>query len=114
MDIKPLDDVMNYFSFIFLTYISLFLVVIINFFKTIHITKKIISKDTKKIIFTDLIISVICGIAMYYGMLFMGVLADNDALNWSYWNKWLMFIGATSFVIFIINLIIVLRNKNKC
>lgn len=44
----------------------------------------------------------------------MGVLADNDALNWSYWNKWLMFIGATSFVIFIINLIIVLRNKNKC
>ncbi|CAG9704765.1 hypothetical protein CNEO4_710042 [Clostridium neonatale] len=40
-----------------------------------------------------------------------GVLADNNALNWSYWDKWLWFISTTSFIIFIINLIIVASNK---
>ena len=113
IEIKPLDDVMNYFIMIFIAYISLFLVIIINFLKALYLNKKATSKNIRTIMFVDLIIYVICGLAMLCGMMFMGVLADNNALNWYYWNKWLWFILATSFTIFIINIIIVATNKKS-
>lgn len=116
MEINPLDDVMNYFIMIFITYISLFLVIIINFFKALYLNKKVASKNTRTIMFIDLIVDIICGFSMLWGLMFMGVLDDNNAINWSYWNKWLYFISATSFIIFIINLIIVVtgrKNNNR-
>ena len=111
IEIKPLDDVMNYFIWIFVTYIALFLVIIINFLKALYLNKKSISKDNKAVMVIDLIVDVICGLAMFCGLMFLGVLADNNALNWVYWDKWLWFISATSFTIFIINMIIVMTNK---
>ena len=113
MEINPLDDVMNYFIMIFITYISLFLVIIINFLKALYLNKKVASKNTRTIMFIDLIVDIICGFSMLWGLMFMGVLADNNAINWSYWNKWLYFISATSFIIFIINLIIVVTGKKN-
>lgn len=111
MEIKPLDDVMYYFLWIFAAYISLFVVIVVNFLKALYLKKKITSKRTRVIMSVDLIVDVICGLSMLGGIMFMGVLADNNAFNWSYWNKWLWFISATSFTIFIINLFIVINNK---
>jgi len=111
IEIKPLDDVMNYFIWIFVTYIALFLVIIINFLKALYLNKKSTSKDNKAVMVIDLIVDVICGLAMFCGLMFLGVLADNNGLNWVYWDKWLWFISATSFTIFIINMIIVMTNK---
>lgn len=113
IEINSLDDVMNYFAWIIATYIALFLVIIINFFKVLFLNKKSTLKDNKPVIVIDLIVDVICGLAMFCGLMFMGVLADNNAPNWAYWNKWLWFISATSFTIFIINIIIVMANKKS-
>lgn len=112
-EIKPLDDVMNYFMLAFTAYIALFIVIIVNFLKALYFTKNTKSKPSKLLMITDLIIDIVCGLAMAYGMMFMGVLADNNALNWSYWNKWLYFISACSLIIFIANTIIVVANKKK-
>ena len=49
IEIKPLDDVMNYFIWIFVTYIALFLVIIINFLKALYLNKKSTSKDNKAV-----------------------------------------------------------------
>ena len=111
IEIKSLDNIMNYFIWIFVTYIALFFVIIINFLKILYLNKKSTSKYNKTVMIIDLIIDIICGLAMFCGLMFMGVLADNNALNWIYWNKWLWFISATSFTIFIINIIIVMTNK---
>lgn len=43
----------------------------------------------------------------------MGVLADNNAPNRSYWNNWLWFISATSATIFIINIALALIRKKE-
>ena len=50
IEINSLDDVMNYFAWIIATYIALFLVIIINFFKVLFLNKKSTLKDNKPVI----------------------------------------------------------------
>ena len=69
IEIKPLDDVMNYFIWIFVTYIALFLVIIINFLKALYLNKKSTSKDNKAVMVIDLIIDVMSGLAMFCGLM---------------------------------------------
>lgn len=111
--INPLDDIMNYFSMIFITYISLFLIIIINFLKALYLNKKNSSNNIRATMFIDLVVDLICGLTMLCGLMFMGVLADNNAPNWSYWNNWLWFISATSATIFIINIALTLIRKKE-
>ncbi|WP_156627279.1 hypothetical protein [Clostridium tertium] len=60
LEIKPLDDVMKYFQWIFTAYIILFIIVCINFYKAIKIRKKLVNNNAiRKIINTfDLIIDI--------------------------------------------------------
>lgn len=104
LEVKSLDDVMKHFMMIFITYIVLFSIIIINFIKALYLNKKTKYKDNRVTMVVDLIIDIVCGFAMLCGLMFMGILADNNALNWNYWNKWLWFISAASFTIFIIKL----------
>lgn len=113
LEIQPLDDVMSYFQFIFFAYVTLFIIVCVNFFKALYINKK--SKENHSIgkstqIF-DLGIDVLCGLAMYTGLMFQGVLADNNALNSSIWSNRLVLISIISFTIFILNVIVVFRKR---
>lgn len=113
LEVKPLDDVMNHFQWIFIAYIVLFIIVCINFYKAIKIRKKLINNNAirKSIQTLDLIIDILCGLAMYAGLMFQGVLADNNALNWTYWNDILIIISIVSLIIFILNVILVVKKK---
>ncbi|MGG7059612.1 hypothetical protein ACQPUY_11785 [Clostridium nigeriense] len=113
LEVKPLDDVMNHFQWIFIAYIVLFIIVCINFYKAIKIRKKLINNNAirKSIQTLDLIIDILCGLAMYAGLMFQGVLADNNALNWTYWNDILIIISMVSLIIFILNVILVVKKK---
>jgi len=80
MVVEPLKDVMSYFHFVFIAYIVLFIIVLVNFYKALHIKK--LSENKYKGRFVqklDLFIDVLCGIAMAAGIMFQGVLADNNA-----------------------------------
>ncbi len=114
LEVKPLDNVMNNFQFVFIAYIILFIIVCINFYKAIRIRKNLINNNViRKLINTyDLIIDVLCGVAMYTGLIFQGVLADNNALNWTYWNDILIGISIISLIIFILNIIVVVKKKD--
>ncbi|MBE6053372.1 MAG: hypothetical protein E7212_05575 [Clostridium sartagoforme] len=115
LEVKPLDDVMMHFQWVFMAYIILFSVVCINFYKAIKIRKHLINNNAirKSINALDLIVDVLCGVAMYGGLMFMGVLADNNALKWSYWNDILVGISIASLIIFILTVILVIKKKKS-
>ncbi|MDV4151659.1 hypothetical protein R0131_12570 [Clostridium sp. AL.422] len=115
VEIKPLDDVMLHFQWVFVAYIVLFIIVCINFYKAINIRNKLINNNAiRKVIQTsDLIVDILCGIAMYAGLMFQGVLADNNALNWTFWNDILIGISIVSLIIFILNIIVVVKKKES-
>ncbi len=113
MLVKPLDDVMSYFEFAFFAYIVLLIIVSLNFYKALYIRKNLpdgnsIGKLVQKL---DLIIGVFCGIAMFAGLIFQGVLADNNALGYHAWSNILLGISSVSFIIFALNVIVVLRER---
>ena len=113
LEVKPLDNVMNHFQLVFIAYIVLFIIICVNFYKAIRVRKNLINNNViRKLINTyDLIIDVLCGVAMYAGIIFQGVLADNNALNWTFWNDVLIGISILSLVIFILNIVVVVKKK---
>lgn len=109
-EISNLDDIMYYFKYAFFPYVVLFIVVIINFFKTVSYKKN----EKNSSVWIDLAVGVLCGIAMGAGLLFQGVLADNNAPDYMGWCNALAIISVVSFIIFTINLIVVIkRSLNK-
>lgn len=113
IDIKPLDDVMFHFKYAFIAYIILFIIVVFNLLKAIYIKKKCHEEKLifKIILGIDLVIDILCGIAMAGGVMFQGVLADNNAVDCFRWMKILDVISIISFIIFILNVIVVFRRK---
>lgn len=113
MEVKPLDDVMFHFQWVFFAYAALLVVVVGNFFKAIYINNSM-KKDGKTIQVMDLVIDVICGLAMAAGFMFQGVLADNNAVGYEIWGDRLLLIAFSSLVVFILNVIIVfIPSKRK-
>jgi hypothetical protein len=113
MVVKPLDDVMSFFGFEFSAYIVLFIVVFLNFYKALYLRNNTpngssIGKLVQK---SDLLTSVLCGAAMAAGLIFQGVLADNNALGYNKWFTTLLGISIVSIVIFIVNVIVVFRKR---
>lgn len=115
LEVKPLDDVMLQFQLIFIAYIVLFIIVCINLYKAIKIRKNLMNNNAirKSIQTLDLAVDILCGLAMYSGLMFQGVLADNNALNWTCWNDILIGISIVSLIIFILNIIVVFKKKKN-
>lgn len=115
LEVKPLDNVMQQFQLIFIAYIVLFSIVCINLYKAIKIRKYLMNNNAirKSIQVLDLIVDILCGIGMYSGLMFQGVLADNNALNWTSWNYILIGISIVSLIIFILNIILVFKKKKS-
>ncbi|MEG2289366.1 MAG: hypothetical protein RR891_10435 [Clostridium sp.] len=113
MVVDPLNDVMSYFKFEFLAYIVLFMIIILNFYKALYIKKNLLDDNSigRLIQSVDLIIDVLCGLAMAAGLVFQGVLADNNALGYNVWFNILLGISIVSFIIFVLNLNVVFRER---
>jgi phosphoglycerol transferase MdoB-like AlkP superfamily enzyme len=113
MVVEPLNDVMSYFKFAFLAYIVLFIIIVLNFYKSLYIRKNLPPNNPigKLIQRFDLVIDIFCGIAMAAGLMFQGVLADNNALGHDTWFIILLAISIVSFIIFVVNVIVVRREK---
>lgn len=115
IEVKPLDDIMMYFKWVFIAYTVLFIIVCINFYKAIKIRRNLINNNVvrKSIHTLDLIVDILCLIAMSSGFMFQGVLADNNALNWAYWRDILIGISAVSLIIFILTAIVAIKKKKN-
>ena len=113
MVVKPLDDVMYYFGFAFFAYIVLFIIVCLNLYKALYIRKNTPNGNSisKLIQISDLVIDILCGVAMAGGLIFQGVLADNNALGHKTWLNTLLAISIVSLIIFVLNVIAIFRKR---
>ncbi|MFR1709566.1 MAG: hypothetical protein ACLSV2_11755 [Clostridium sp.] len=113
MVIDPLTDVMSYFRFVFFAYIVLFIVISLNFYKAICIRKNASNDNSNHRLIQsyDLIIDILCGLAMIGGLIFQGVLADNNALVNTNWSNALILLSIGSLIIFILNVIVVFKKR---
>lgn len=115
MEIKQLDDIMNHFYFGFFAYISLFLVILINFSKAFYNRVKIKKGELSSInggVF-EIISSGVCFVGICMGQMFMGVLGDNNALGFHKWNTYLNIISLLSLVFLIITFFLVIRARKN-
>lgn len=113
MVVKPLNDIMSYFEFAFFAYIVLFIIVCLNFYKALYISKNKHNGNSigKLIQISDLVINILCGVAMASGLIFQGVLADNNAFGHNTWLNILLAISIISLIIFVLNVIAVFRKR---
>lgn len=115
VDIKPLDEIIVHLRWVFIAYLVLFVIICINFYKAIKIRKKLINNNAirKSIQTLDLIVDILCLIAICAGLRFQGILVDNNVVNWGYWNDILMGISIASLIIFILTVIVVIKKKKN-
>ncbi len=113
MVVEPLNDVMSHFRFVFSAYVVLFIIIVLNFYKSLHIRKNLQRDNSvgKLIQRFDLVIDIFCGLAMAAGLMFQGVLADNNALGHNTWFMALLVIFIVSFIIFVLTVIVVRKDK---
>lgn len=111
-EISNVEDIMYYFKYAFFPYIVLFIVVITNLFKFMSLRKAGENSISKAFSGVDLVIDVLCGVAMGAGLVFQGVLADNNAVGAAGWCSVLLIISLISFIIFIINLGMVVKRNS--
>ncbi len=112
-EVSSLADIMSYFNYIFIAYSMLLVIIAINVIKAFYVRKREITPKCKWIQIGDVIVNTLCGIAMYFGILFAGVLADNNAPNIHQWMYVMMSIAFIGLLLYIIHLIIIVRINNR-
>lgn len=109
------EELMYYYHFDFNVYYFLTLIVFVNCIKAvvefICIKKGKISKLRSN--YLDLIVSVLAGIGLMNGMFFQGVLSDISAKYSKIWGGKMSTLCITAFLLFIIQLILYKKIKNK-
>lgn len=92
--IDPLQDIMNYYSWVFSAYVFAAVIILLNTIRTVllYLQKRTSTADTKPFGIFDLLTSTLCLAIQCSGMLFLGILADNGAPGWNNWNipLWLL------------------------
>lgn len=108
------EELMYYYHFDFQAYYILALIVLVNCMKAIgkfmSVKKGKGSSSSSSNI--DLLVSILCGIGLGYGMFFQGVLSDVSEKHSEIWGSKMFVLCIASFILFIIQLFFTLRMKN--
>lgn len=96
MAINPIDDIMQYYLFNFVSIYIIMLFSIILF---------IASLKNKNLILYSLILSFLVGIGLFFQLYFIGVLSDNRAPNLDIWFAQSLIFSCITLVLFIIQCI---------
>lgn len=101
-----MQDVMHYFGWNFSAYVIAMCIVFINTGRSVYYymgnkKRNVISKHGG----IDIIISVLCGAVLAGGMVFQGILADNNAPDWNAWTNRLLIICGVSVALFVVQIV---------
>lgn len=95
-------ELMHYFYFEFNVYIMLLIIIFINFLKAFLSYRRLLDKKEGICIqFTDLITSIICGIALLSAIFFQGVIADIASEASAIWFKRVFAVCIVSSILFV-------------
>lgn len=93
-------ELMQYFYFEFNVYIMLLVIIFINFLKALLSYRRILNKNEEICIqFTDVITSIVCGIALLSAIFFQGVIADISSTASNIWFNRVFAICIVSFIL---------------
>lgn len=108
------EELMYYYHFHFNVYYLLALIVFVNCIKAIvsfvYANKRKASNISSSNM--DLLISILVGIGLGYGMIFQGVMSDISQKYSHIWGNKIFVLCIISFVLFIVQLIFTLRINN--
>ncbi|SDX30709.1 hypothetical protein [Tepidimicrobium xylanilyticum] len=108
------EELMHYYHLNFYVYYFLLLIVFVNCIKVIvnftSVKKGKVSNINSGNM--DLLISILAGIGLGYGMLFQGVLSDISSKYFKIWGNKMFVLCIASFILFIIQLICTLRIRD--
>lgn len=111
-------ELMHYFYFEFNIYVILLIIVIVNCFKAIRSYKQVIKNNLNKSFhLSDIMVSILCEIALGNALMLQGVVADISAEASELWFNKIFIISVVSFVVFIVQVcftIRVINRKNTC
>lgn len=109
------EEIMNYYHLDFKVYYILAIIVLINALKVIidfvTIKKGKVPKCYSSPI--DLVVSILAGIGLAYGLFFQGVLSDISSKYSEVWGSKIFFLCLISFILFIIQVIFTLKVRNS-
>ncbi|WP_129599859.1 hypothetical protein [Anaerophilus nitritogenes] len=109
------EELMHYYHWSFYAYYFLVLIVFVNCIKAI-VSFRAIKKckaSNISLSYMDLIVSILAGIGLIYGMIFQGVLSDISSKHSKIWGDKMIVLCIVAFVLFIIQWIFILKNKNN-
>lgn len=106
MTVEPLRDIMNYYLWNFSAYLIALAIIFLNAARSVYFFLRgkrwpIYPKRGRM----DLLISILCGVALAEGLAFQGVLADNNAPDIYHWTSYLWMVCLVALALFLIQII---------
>ena len=108
------EEIMYYYNLDFKVYYILAVIVLINLIKVIidHVNIKKSKISNQYSSWMDLLVSVLAGIGLGYGLIFQGVLSDVSSKYSGVWANKMILLCIISFVMFIIQFVFTLKIRN--
>lgn len=103
MEVNPLQDIMNYYMWCFGSYFIAMTIILFNAARSVYF----FLRSKKRPIYPkrgllDLLISLLCGVSLYMGQMFQGVLADNNVPGLYQWSSYLWLLCLASLALFVV------------
>ena len=106
MAVSPLQDIMNHYLWNFSAYLLALAIVLLNAARSVYFYlrskhRPLYPKRGR----LDLLISLLCGVSLAMGLMFQGVLADNNAPDIYRWSSYLWMVCLVSLALFVIQIV---------
>lgn len=113
MEYSSFNEMMDYYHWDFFVYYILTFIVFINCMKSIIYFYYVKKGRLLKVIasYIDIFISILAGVGLLYGTFFQGILTDIPANNGSQWLSRIFILDIIAFVLFIIQLVSIVKGR---
>lgn len=112
---SALRELMNYYHIEFNVYYVLTIIVFINALKSVinYINLKKDKTFKFRLDYFDLVITIIAGIGLLFGIIFIGILSDISLEHSNLWFGKVFILSIIVFILFIIQLFATFKNRSK-
>lgn len=106
MAVSPLQDIMSYYLWNFSAYLFAMAIIFLNAARSVYFylrskRRPLYPKRGRM----DLLISLLCGVSLAMGLMFQGILADNNAPGIYRWSSYLWMVCLVSLALFVVQIV---------
>lgn len=106
MAVSPLQDIMSYYLWNFSAYLFALAIIFLNSARSVYFyfrskRRPLYPKRGRM----DLLVSLLCGVSLAMGLMFQGILADNNAPGIYRWSSYLWMVCLVSLALFVVQIV---------